>query len=72
MDPSTGNVFVGDIGNQRIQVFDRTGNFITKFGTAGNGDGQFDVQRRCNELTTGNVYVTDSGNNRIQVFFLDP
>ena len=55
-----------------IQVFDASGNFITKFGTGGSGDGQFNFPVGVAvDPTTGSVYVADALNNRIQVFFLD-
>ena len=38
---SSGNVYVADSGNSRVQKFDSEGNFITKWGTNGTGDGQF-------------------------------
>jgi hypothetical protein len=38
---SSGNVYVADNGNNRIQKFDRNGTFLTKWGSAGTGDGQF-------------------------------
>ncbi len=38
---SSGNVYVTDSGNHRIQKFDSNGNFITKWGSYGTGDGQF-------------------------------
>ena len=66
-------MFVADQGNSRIQVFDSSGTFITKFGTFGSGDGQFnDLSGVAVNPTTGNVFVADSDNNRVQVFFLDP
>jgi DNA-binding beta-propeller fold protein YncE len=38
---SSGNVYVADTYNHRIQKFDSDGNFITKSGTEGSGDVQF-------------------------------
>ena len=35
-------MYVADYGNNRIQKFDSNGNFITKWGSKGTGDGQFD------------------------------
>ena len=35
------NVYVADIGNQRIQVFDSEGNFLRKFGSSGTSIEQF-------------------------------
>lgn len=37
---SNGNVFVTDLQNQRIQIFDGYGNYLGKFGTAGSGFGE--------------------------------
>ena len=38
---SSGNVYVADSNNNRIQKFDSNGKFITKWGSEGTGDGQF-------------------------------
>ena len=42
---SSGNVYVADTDNNRIQKFDSNGNFITKWGFDGDGDGQFKFQK---------------------------
>ena len=65
---SSGNVYVADVGNDRIQKFDSDGNFITKWGSEGTGDGQFDAPRGITTDSSGNVYVADGFNDRIQVF----
>lgn len=52
-----------------VQKFDKNGNFITKWGTEGSGEGQF--ARRIEDInvdSSDNVYVVDVGNNRIQKF----
>ena len=38
---SSGNVYVADAWNNRIQKFNSSGSFITKWGSQGTGDGQF-------------------------------
>ncbi len=43
MDAS-GNVYVADFGNDRVQKFGPDGAFITKWGSEGTGDGQFAYQ----------------------------
>ncbi len=35
VDPSTGNVYVADTANHRIQIFSSNGTFITKWGIFG-------------------------------------
>ena len=68
----SGNVFVTDTaccgGNTRIQKFDNTGAFLTKWGKAGTGDGQFDGPIGIAVDGSGNVFVADTNNNRIQKF----
>jgi hypothetical protein len=65
---ASGNVYVADTGNNRIQKFTSTGNFLTKWGSAGSGDGLFTTPRGIAVDGSGKVYVADTGNNRIQVF----
>ena len=38
---SSGNVYVVDYWNHRIQKFTSDGTFLTKWGTFGTGDGEF-------------------------------
>jgi tripartite motif-containing protein 71 len=55
--------------NFRVQKFDNKGNFITKWGSEGNNDGQFKMPEDIAvNSKTGDVYITDTGNSRIQVF----
>jgi DNA-binding beta-propeller fold protein YncE len=65
---SSGNAYVADFGNNRIQKFDLSGTFLGKWGINGGGDGQFRDPRGIAVDSSGNVYVADSGNNRIQKF----
>ncbi|MCP4403302.1 MAG: 6-bladed beta-propeller [bacterium] len=63
------NVYVTEIGNNRIQVFDKDGNFITMWGRQGSGDGEFgNLHGIIVDKETGWVYAADTANNRIQVF----
>ncbi|CAN5649309.1 hypothetical protein BH23THE1_BH23THE1_35430 [soil metagenome] len=57
-----------DYYNNRIQKFDSEGNFLTKWGSEGSGDGQFILPTGIAIDSTGNVYVVDYNNHRIQVF----
>jgi DNA-binding beta-propeller fold protein YncE len=65
---SSGNVYVSDQDNNRIEKFDMNGNFLKKWGSGGTGDGEFSKPRGIAIDSDDNVYVADSGNNRIQKF----
>ena len=65
---SSGNVYVADYNNDRVQKFNSNGNFITKWGSSGISDGQLSYLQHIAVDSSGNVYVADGGNNRIQVF----
>ena len=65
------NVYVAGGKSFRIQKFDATGNFLTKWGSLGSGDGQFNWPGRVMVDDSGNVYVADRANHRIQKFDAD-
>ena len=65
---ATGDVYVSDSGNHRIEKFDREGNFITQWGGFGNGDGQFNFPYGISVGPRGSIFVVDSANSRIQQF----
>jgi len=62
-----GNVYVADEGNNRVVVFDSTGKFVSRIGTAGSVEGRF--LSPVDLATEGlHLYVLDEGNERIQLF----
>ena len=66
---SSGNAYVLDSGNNRVQKFDADGNFILQWGSAGSTDGKFNnPQGIAVDRSSGSVYVVDTGNNRVQKF----
>lgn len=65
---SSGNVYVADAGNNRIQKFTSSGNYVTQWGSRGDGDGQFGNLEGIAVDSSGNVYVSESANSRIQKF----
>jgi len=64
----SGNVFIADTFNNRIQKFDSHGNFVTKWGYYGAGNGQFYGPFGVAADSQGSIYVVDTWNNRIQKF----
>src|SRR5664280_854100 len=66
---SSGNVYVADTSNERIQKFDNNGTYITQWGGGGPGAGTFySPHGVAVDQLSGNVYVADTDNNRIQKF----
>ncbi len=64
-----GSILVLDTDNNRIQRFDRNGNYLSKFGgTYGSGNGQFAYSPGIAEGPDGSIYVADGSNRRIQKF----
>jgi DNA-binding beta-propeller fold protein YncE len=52
----------------KVKKFDSEGNFITEWGSFGEGDGQFVDPEHLAVDSRGYVYVSDRSNNNIQVF----
>jgi uncharacterized protein (TIGR03663 family) len=67
VDPS-GNIYVADTKNSRIEVLDANGTFLRTLGSRGNGDGQ--LNEACGVTVAGNgeVYVADTWNHRVARF----
>jgi DNA-binding beta-propeller fold protein YncE len=65
---NSGSVYVADQGNNRIQVFDGSGNYLFQWGSGGTGDGQFSNPRDIAVSESGHVYVTEVSSDRIQKF----
>jgi sugar lactone lactonase YvrE len=68
VDSGGGNVYVAENGNNRIQKFDSTGHFITKWGSKGSSDGHFEDPGSVAVDHSGNVYVADAQIDRVQKF----
>lgn len=69
VNPTTGEVYVADIYNHRIQVFNAAGVFQRKWGAYGSSNGQFYYpQGVAVDPVNGEVYIADTYNHRIQVF----
>ena len=70
-DPTEKYLYTIDRDGNRVQVFDKDGNFIKKWGSKGTGDGQFTVPYSVDVDSKGDVWVADRGNHRIQKFDKD-
>jgi len=74
VDEATGEVYVVDSANHRVEIFSSSGAFISAFGTAGTGNGQFEepTEIAVDNSTgmPGDVYVLESDrtNERVEVF----
>jgi len=64
---SSGNLWVADFGNNRVQEFNEKGEFQRAFGSVGKEAGQLEGPTNI-ALSGGNLYVTDYRNNRVQEF----
>ncbi|PWB49806.1 MAG: hypothetical protein C3F13_18380 [Anaerolineales bacterium] len=64
---SCGRILVADSGNNRLQAFNSQGDFLSEFGTYGNGAGQFNDPQGLAVDQSGRVFVVDRGNNRLVI-----
>ena len=63
-----GNVYVADEWLNRISVFSKDGEFLGKWGTPGDGEGQISRPSGLAFDKDDNIYLVDTGNNRVQRF----
>ena len=64
---SSGNIWIADDGNSRIQELNEANKYVTRFGSLGSGAGQFNGPMNV-AFAGGDLYVTDENNNRIDEF----
>ena len=63
-----GNVYVTDTLNDRVEIFDADGNFISTFGRNGDGPGYFQRPKGIAIDPDGHIWVVDGTQDRVQVF----
>ena len=63
-----GNVYVTDTLNNRVEIFDADGAFISLFGKNGDGPGYFARPKGIALDSDGHIWVADEMQDRLQVF----
>lgn len=63
-----GDIYVADTINNRIQIFDAEGNFLSMFGRGGDGPGYFGRPKGLAVDRDGHIWVADTSMDRVQVF----
>ncbi len=64
-----GRVLIADgYENSRVMVLDADWNYLTEFGSPGDGPGEFQIVHSIAMAPGGRVLVADRDNNRIQIF----
>uniref|UniRef100_A0A1X7TKG5 SMP-30/Gluconolactonase/LRE-like region domain-containing protein n=1 Tax=Amphimedon queenslandica TaxID=400682 RepID=A0A1X7TKG5_AMPQE len=71
ISPTTGQVYIADVNNHRIQVLNPDLTFSRSFGSYGSANGQFKSPRNIAIDSQGLVYVTDMHTDHIQKFSPD-
>jgi sugar lactone lactonase YvrE len=63
-----GNLYVCDTLNDRIEVFDADGKFVSTYGKNGDGPGYFSRPKGVAIDSDGHIWVADGMQDRVQVF----
>jgi sugar lactone lactonase YvrE len=63
-----GNLYVTDTMNDRVEIFDADGKFISTFGRNGDGPGYFTRPKGIAVDVDGHIWVADQMQDRLQVF----
>ena len=63
-----GNIYITDTFNDRVEIFDADGTFISQFGKNGDGPGQFERPKGIAVDCDGHIWVVDNAQDRVKVF----
>jgi RHS repeat-associated protein len=65
---SSGDVWVSDTENSRLEEFNSKNEFVRSVGSSGEGAGQFKTTYGVTVDSKGDVWATDTGNDRVEEF----
>jgi sugar lactone lactonase YvrE len=65
------NVYVTDTMNNRVEIFDADGNYLSQFGKHGDGPGYLARPKGIAIDCDGHIWIADSFQDRVQVFNRD-
>lgn len=65
---NTGDLWVTDGANNRVQKFNSKGEYLTQFGATGTGSGQFTEPWGIDITSSGNIWVADARYYRVEEF----
>ena len=65
------HIVISDTNNYRVQIFDRNGKFITKFGSKGTLEAQFLCPSGIGLDGENNIVIADFRNANVQIFDKD-
>ena len=68
INPASGDVYVADQMNNRVERFDASGAYLSQFGGLGPGNGQLHSQGIAVSPGNGHVFVAEYLNDRVQEF----
>ena len=63
-----GNVYVADTFNDRVEIFDANGGFISTFGQNGDGPADFERPKGIAVDCDGHIWVADAVQSKVKVF----
>ena len=65
---ASGNLYVVDSEENRVQVYDFSGSYIFSWGSGGKNSGEFNNPTDIAIDMNGRIFIADTGNKRVQVF----
>jgi sugar lactone lactonase YvrE len=63
-----GDLWVVDTGNDRVEEFNESGEYLSQFGSSGSGSGQLSEPAALAITPEGDIWVADTGNDRVEEF----